>query len=708
LINKIKEWDKEIKEKIKIQAYENEQIKEELTNRDIMQLVNKFESIKTRAEESEEKVKTICSEIKSHDNAKKNILTSISALKNLIMLITAIEQLRAFCIEKKYKEASDLILATEELWNYFKEYENIKEIIDLRQERDHLWNQLRIQLNEEFRMFDKGSPPEQLFEGCFAIDALGEQAVNEVRSWFCSFILESYKEAFRIEEDNESSKFENTERRFAWLKRTLKDYSNRFESIFPDEWNLKPMLAYEFWKITKLHLDQILSNHHGEIDITIMIKVLQKTLEFENYLHRRFLLNKKEKFDERVYTEGDKVEFDVGDADQIREKYAKTGTFANNKGFDFDKNVADQSKKKARIEGRTRISAHIYRFKGWISECFEPYLQGYSETEELKITEVIDGACAQDQLEDAEYPFYSSSLSMFAEIKKSISRWTSFSNTKTFLDLQTSFKNVFRYYIKTIKRYAPVLSQTNQTQLLKEDDELKLAYIVNTWEYCNTILPALDDHIKNEIEESYKDKVDLESSQELFRVLINQVIQCLLTSVETKILDQLNSMLKMNWNNFNSVNDNLECIKNVTKILKSITKILSPKMNSTYYSYFLNKLLPSIPKYFLDTIYKIKKCNEESSQQFMLDLLELKSSVLDILKGTSSVSKNLEKFVKKNVSQAESRVKVLGVPKDQIWEVYNRWVTDGDKSIEDFEKLVKIRGYNKTEFDLSVIEIKEA
>lgn len=262
-------------------------------------------------------------------------------------------------------------------------------------------------------------------------------------------MLESYKEAFRIDQENESSKFENTDRRFAWLKRTLKDYSNRFESIFPDEWNLKPMLAYEFCKITKLHLDQILSNEHSSIDITVMIKVLQNTLKFENYMHSRFLDKNKENFDERVYMNDGNVEFDVGDADQIREKYNKKGV---GKGFDFDKDVADQSKKKARAVAKTKISAHIYRFKGCISECFEPYLQGYSETEENKITEALNEACRKDSIEEGEYPFYSSSLLMFAEIKKSISRCTSFSNSKTFLDLHTSFKNVFRHYAKQIKR----------------------------------------------------------------------------------------------------------------------------------------------------------------------------------------------------------------------------------------------------------------
>ena len=576
-----------------------------------MQLVNKFESIKSRAEESEEKVKTICSEIKSHDNAKRNILTSINALKNLIMLVTAINQLRDFCIDKKYKEASDLILATDELCNYFKEYENIKEIIDLRHERDHLCNQLRIQLMEEFKMFDQGSPPDQLYEGCFAIDALGEQAVTDVRNWFCSFILEGYRETFRVDDENECSKFENTERRFKWLTRNLKDYKNRFEHIFPNEWNLKPMLAYEFCKITKLHLDQILSNLHTEIDITVMIKILQKTLEFEDKLHRKFLVAKNNDIDEDIYIDGDNVVIDVGDADQIREKYAKQKL---DKEFDFDKDVADKSKKKARIEGRTKISAHIYRFKGCISECFEPYLQGYSETEELKLTEALDKACSEDQLEDGEFPFYSSSLLMFAEIKKSIQRCTSFSNTKTFLDLHTSFKNVFRYYIKCLKRYAPVLSQLNQNPVIKEDEGIILAYIVNTCEYCNSILPALDDHIKNAIEESYKDKVDLENSTETFRVLINQAIQALLSSIEVQVQDQLNSILKINWANYssanqsnsNTFNDNLECIKNIKKIIKTTVQLLEPKMNSTYYSYFMNKLCPAIPKYFIDTICKIK------------------------------------------------------------------------------------------------------
>jgi hypothetical protein len=35
------------------------------------------------------------------------------------------------------------------------------------------------------------------------------------------------------------------------------------------------------------------------------------------------------------------------------------------------------------------MSAHIYKFKGCISVCFEPYLKEYSESEENKIWEAV-------------------------------------------------------------------------------------------------------------------------------------------------------------------------------------------------------------------------------------------------------------------------------------------------------------------------------
>ena len=49
------------------------------------------------------------------------------------------------------------------------------------------------------------------------------------------------------------------------------------------------------------------------------------------------------------------------------------------------------------------MSAHIYRFRGCISECFEPYLKSYSESEERKIMEAIENAMMADKLETIDF-----------------------------------------------------------------------------------------------------------------------------------------------------------------------------------------------------------------------------------------------------------------------------------------------------------------
>ena len=97
------------------------------------------------------------------------------------------------CIDKRYQEAAHLIEATDELLLYFKDYmQSTPQIISIKKERDRLCNELRLLILEEFNMIDKGSLREKLQEACIALDALGEKAVNDLRVWFCTFILEPY------------------------------------------------------------------------------------------------------------------------------------------------------------------------------------------------------------------------------------------------------------------------------------------------------------------------------------------------------------------------------------------------------------------------------------------------------------------------------------------------------------------------------------
>ena len=138
------------------------------------------------------------------------------------------------------------------------------------------------------------------------------------------------------------------------------------------------------------------------------------------------------------------------------------------------------------------MSAHIYRFKGCISQCFEPYLKSYSESEERKIIEAVESVVLSgDKLESIDYTVYSSSLHLFKNIKSSFKRCISFSTSKALFDLHISFKNVFRHYSKLLRRILPKLGTDQEKINLSDEQEIKCVYVINTCEYCLDTIPGL-------------------------------------------------------------------------------------------------------------------------------------------------------------------------------------------------------------------------
>ena len=201
------------------------------------------------------------------------------------------------------------------------------------------------------------------------------------------------------------------------------------------------------------------------------------------------------------------VKIDSGSIKEIKEKYKDLGT-------EEEKNKKVYEK----IRGKTKMSAHIYRFKGCISECFEPYLKTYSESEERKIIEAIETCIQQgDKLETIDYTVFSSSLHLFKNIKGSLKRCISFSTSKALQDLHISFKNVMRHYQKLLKRGLPKLGPETEKVALTDDQEIKCCYIINTCEYCLETIPGLHNQIVDKIDEQYKNKIDLNIAADIFR-----------------------------------------------------------------------------------------------------------------------------------------------------------------------------------------------
>ena len=98
----------------------------------IHELHTKIQGIKGKAEQSEMMVQEICRDIKQLDFAKRHLQTTITALKRLHMLQTAVDQLRLMAEGRHYKDAANLLDAVSQLLSHFEPYANIPKIADLR------------------------------------------------------------------------------------------------------------------------------------------------------------------------------------------------------------------------------------------------------------------------------------------------------------------------------------------------------------------------------------------------------------------------------------------------------------------------------------------------------------------------------------------------------------------------------------------------
>ena len=185
---------------------------------------------------------------------------------------------------------------------------------------------------------------------------------------------------------------------------------------------MEQMIAQEFCRQTKLHMDEILSAQHFQIDVSKLIEVMQSTIEFETDLQSKFDSNNFSSLDdfEPQIKIGAQVQIEAGSAKEIAAKY---------KNENQPKKVAEGPKKVRNVRNH-------YRFTKCISEVFEPYLKSYSESEEKKINETMEQVVGpNDKLEQIDYIIYSSSLRLFKNIKDSMRRCTSFSTSKALFDL---------------------------------------------------------------------------------------------------------------------------------------------------------------------------------------------------------------------------------------------------------------------------------
>lgn len=285
----------------------------------IRDLFQKIKDIKEKAEESEVMVNEISRDIKKLDYAKRHLTTTITGLKRLHMLVTAVDQLEFMAQRREYAEAANLLNAVNELSKHFEQYTGVPKVDEMRKAVIDTRRALKGQVLQDFRDIQPASTDSggvsgydgdslgdldnpdygdstqdhnQLHDACLVVDALGGDMRERVMERFCSDQLGVYDGIFR--QGGGEDTLVAVERRYHWWRRTLRKYEKSFADVFPVNWEMDRELCMDFARRTRRHIEIILRSIDPpeSADVEALLSALRKTLQFEREAAQMFDTNR--------------------------------------------------------------------------------------------------------------------------------------------------------------------------------------------------------------------------------------------------------------------------------------------------------------------------------------------------------------------------------------------------------------------------------
>eukprot|EP00931_Biecheleriopsis_adriatica_P034116 TRINITY_DN1973_c0_g1_i3.p1 TRINITY_DN1973_c0_g1~~TRINITY_DN1973_c0_g1_i3.p1 ORF type:complete len:845 (-),score=210.09 TRINITY_DN1973_c0_g1_i3:73-2607(-) len=640
----------------------------------VRDLFERIKAIKAKAVQSEELVSDVCRDIKSLDIAKRNLTLTVTALKRLVMLVTALDQLRSQASCREYEEASKLVHAVEELASHFQELSHVARVADLLDRKAAVLGDLRQQVLDDYASLHGGmgsaTRQEMLPEGWGAaasqcVEALGPSMRRDVVTQFCLRILEGYKDIFQP--PKEASGLETAERRFAWLKRTLKEYEEKYASNFPESWRVPCGLCEHFCHVTRQHLVEILSTSHHTVDPELMVRVLRKSIDFENDLARKYPV------DVPGEEEDDNCLGIIGSTADLGLKYPDA----------LGSGTSSKPKAAAAATGAVGGQQFAPRFRGIISECFDAYLSTWVRFEEKCLMNVLEESTApgEDRMldqageEDNEDEdgglepryLYNSAPELFAAMKGSMTKCAGFSTHNTLFDVFQVFRKVMTQYAS---RLSAILPPVGSRTPMEAKQVQAVCCVIGTAEYCDETLPQLEESLIKVISTDFEDRISFSAEQDLLRGVVNRANEALVQSVSCSLDDAFNQMTRTNWAGFSQdVGDHSAYVGEISEKLPNQFEPAASHLSKIHYRFFCDKFVQSFVARFVAEIYKCRKISEQGAQQLLLDTALIKTTLLEApiiaSHGRGQMPTAYSNYVLREMGRAETILKVLSSP-DEI------------------------------------------
>jgi len=590
------------------------------------------------------------SNIKTLDDAKKNLVLSMTVLKRLQMLITAYEQLVHLAEEKKYTDSVQLLSAVGELVDHFKSYKSIDEIAELTRKANKLKIKITDQIFQDFEntLNQKESLKEsELRSACQMLDLIGSDHHDRLINWFCTQQLKEIKSIF-ISSD-EAGSLENINRRFLFFKKLLKNYEQYYQKCFPEEWKVEEQLTIKFCDYTKGSIKQVLLDSGKDTNVDLMLSSLQQTLDFEKFLNNKFKYKDPEE------------------------------SLSSSAEFPLEENS---------------ITA---KFTQSISSAFEPFLGIWVDHQNTflnnKFLEFLSAPkLPTKEQEEHQANVIPSSADLFRAYRHLLTQCSSLSTGAPLRDLSNLFsKWSMEYSNKIMKPTLPTVGN--------DESVVYITLVLNTADYCSTTITQLEERLISLIDEQFKQDINFEPVKESFIKLMNNSINLLVQKIENESEFSWREMANTDWSHMEDVGDQSRYISSLKEILIKNCKLILPAfVRDIYVRNFCDKIVESTINQFMTSIIRTKPIQVIAAEQMLLDLSVLKETFLKLPKLSTDapdykISGQYQKHVDRMVGRLEVILKVLltqEAPQEGL--VSNYFFMIGDRSINNFIKILQLKG----------------
>lgn len=679
----------------------------------IQQLFGKIKDIKDKAEKSEQMVKEITRDIKQLDHAKRHLTTSITTLNHLHMLAGGVDSLEAMTRRRQYGEVANLLQGVMNVLEHFHKYMGIPQIRQLSERvkaaQTELGQQILADFEEAFPSQGTkrpGGPSNVLRDACLVANILDPRIKQEIIKKFIKQHLSEYLVLFQ--ENQDVAWLDKIDRRYAWVKRQLVDYEEKYGRMFPREWHMTERISVEFCHVTRTELSKIMRARAKEIEVKLLLFAIQRTTNFEGFLAKRF----------------SGCTLTDGTLKKLESPPPSTNPFLEE---ETTPEMEELALEKGELEQPKKPKAPDNPFHGIVSKCFEPHLYVYIESQDKNLSELIDRFVADFKAQGPPKPntdeggaVLPSCADLFVYYKKCMVQCSQLSTGEPMIALTTIFQKYLREYAwKILSGNLPKTSSSSGgltiSSLLKEKEGSEVARftleelclicsILSTAEYCLATTQQLEEKLKEKVDVSLTERINLTGEMDTFSTVISSSIQLLVQDLDAACDPALIAMSKMPWQNVEHVGDQSPYVTSVILHIKQNVPIIRDNLASTrkYFTQFCIKFANSFIPKFITHLFKCKPISMVGAEQLLLDTHSLKMILLDLPSiGSQVVRKapaSYTKIVVKGMTRAEMILKVVMAPHEPLVVFVDNYIKLlTDCNTETFQKILDMKGLKRSE-----------